>query len=99
MTACIRDGLRLADSAKKQITVFVHKYKSCIDYHFLRLDDDNTWSCQDSTGGPITTGIRDPIQYNKGLVGTMLSTGVLKAQMYAGLLYLPSGDDHEDGWL
>jgi hypothetical protein len=76
----------------------VHKYKDCIDYHFLRLDDDNSWSCQDSTGGPIVTGIRDPIQYNKDLVGRKLQTGVLKGQMYAGLLYLPSGDDLQDGW-
>lgn len=99
IAACIRDGLRQFDGARRQITAFVHKYKRCIDYHFMRLDDDNTWSGQDSTGGPIVTGIRDPIKYNKDLVGTALSTGVLKAQMYAGLLYLPSGDDHEDGWL
>jgi|GEM_PF-1355551 len=98
IAACISDGLRTFDSGKKQIAVFVHKYKSCIDYHFYRLDDNNSWSCQDSTGGPITTGIRDPLQHDRGLVGRKLHTGVLKGQMYAGLLYLPSGDNMQDGW-
>ncbi len=98
IAACISDGLRTTDSGKKQIAVFVHKYKSCIDYHFYRLDDNNTWSCQDSTGGPITTGISNPVEYDKGLVGKKLHTGTLKGQMYAGLLYLPSGDNMQSGW-
>lgn len=87
---CLKDGLTLQPvGQKRQIALFVDKYKTCIDYHFIRLDLNNTWSCQDSTGGPITTGIRDPIAYNKSLVGRQLFTGKLIAQMYAGLLYLP----------
>lgn len=98
IAACISDGLRTMDNAKKQIAVFVHKYKDCIDYHFYRLDDNNLWSCQDSTGGPITIGIRDPLKHDRELVGKKLSTGVLKGQKYAGLLYLPSGDNMQSGW-
>lgn len=100
IAACIKDGLRQSDSVGNQIAVFVHKYKGCIDYHFYRLDRDrnNTWSCQDSTDGPITTGIRDPIAHDRSLVGRKLHTGVLKGQKYAGLLYLPSGEDMSEGW-
>lgn len=99
--ACLSDGLRLADSAGRQIVMFVHRYKRCIDFHFYRLDLENgkSWSMKDSNEGPITVGIRDPIQHDKGLVGTKLHTGTLVGQKYAGLLYLPSGDDMQTGWL
>lgn len=102
ISACLRDGLKLGDSSKQQIAVFVNKYRKCIDYHFIRLDLENdvmldsglkinTWSCQDSTGGPVTKCIKNPVEFNKSLVGQELGTGKLIDQMYAGLLYLPVG--------
>ena len=93
MDACIQDGLTDNGDPNKQIAVFVDEYEDCIDYHFIRLDGDGTWSCQDSTGGPITTGIEDPVVWNAEQVGKQLATGELKGQMYAGMLYLP--DDFE----
>lgn len=96
--ACISDGLREFDAAQKKIAVFLHKYDECIDYHFYRQDENGSWSCQDSTDGPIKVGIQDPVEYDKTLVNKELSTGVLKDQMYAGTLYLPSGVDMGKKW-
>ena len=98
--ACLSDGLRLADSSRRQIAMFVHRYEGCIDFHFYRLDvaNGNSWSMKDSYEGETTERIRDPIQHDRGLVGTKLVHGTLVGQKYAGLLYLPSGDNMQGGW-
>ena len=99
LEACLSDGLWRADNSMRQIALFVHCYNDCIDFHFYRLDVANgSWSMKDSYDDQPIEGILDPREYDRGLVRTELATGTLVGQKYAGLLYLPSGDDMQGGW-
>ena len=75
--ACLSDGLRRADNAGRQIALFVHCYKRCIDFHFYCLDvATRSWSMKDSYD-PAVEGIHDhPREYDRGLVGNKLATGI-----------------------
>lgn len=57
MAACLADGLALAGPGRR-IGLYVHEYEGSIDYHFVRNEDDGSWSHKPGVDPP-ETGVVD----------------------------------------
>lgn len=78
LDVCVMDGLK-RDGPGRCIAVYVHVYPDCIDFHFVRDENDGTWSHKPG---------EDPVENNFGS-HTEAEIAAVEASHFCGFLYLP----------